>query len=1105
MSASTIFNQKIRDLGDSEQIAAINCNTNCVVTAGAGSGKTMVLSYRFIRLIVEKRCHVDEILTLTFTRLAAAEMYTRIQKELHNLTDDEDIEEELKLFTKATITTIDAFCHRIVASDPTRYGLPADFVLDEEESRVMAKECALALFREEPNHPGLVALATYASPDSLMDQLLVPLAIKHFHPSSSSFNKEKMEVLVIDQFISHYQECVEGFLGVVNALLKIVHTTPLYFKNLPILQEIASKGGELSDPAKFGNLSSYYTSLKVEKLKGGDEGTRIEYNALVDIFRRYNQALLLAESALANRKMLTDTYSFLEHYYYRYLKAKRERGVVNHGDIAAMALDILINNATVRRYWQGRFRYILVDEFQDTNRLQKDLVYLLAAKSDFEGEGVPPPNALVSDKLFFVGDEKQSIYRFRNADVRVFKRLGKEIVASGGQKILLKHNYRSEPALVSFYNVLFEKIMGESTAEYEAQFKELEMRGATPGLTPKIEFHFKELPKDDQPIIEEEGELATAVEAEAYAIQELIKKMVASDAYLIRGQEGVRRPEHKDIAILLRTVSNQLYYEKALRAVGIPYTLSAVQSLFLEAPANDLYNFLQLLVFPDDKLAYTALLRSPFCYLSDDTIFLLLDKWDGVPFAHSPTSDTEIAKFLAAKELFERLQELAKTATITDLITLLWYEGGYRNHLLRDSSYQVYLEHFDYLFELALTYDRRREGLSEFLDFLRPLLGEKERLDEIEPLKAIEEGVKILTIHKSKGLEFPIVIVANMGTIPRAPEKPGWHEMEVDDELLIIPNHMPPVDKKRNLLYELYQEEEGRMESAEMKRLFYVALTRAESHLCLFGCQNRSNLGEKGVDSNFLALFKETLDSLGKVDNLEKYPIGDIKTDELKSSVSQADLKKRVTKMGKLYQEVKENKAPHRLTYSVSEYTKGEREGEGILLPQLEIDSLLEKYSIAAPFGTWSHALIQATIERGVESLSGEECLELIPKEIARLRLSAPNLATLSGAAYTLAEGFLQSELYGELKRGNPLSFESEVPFAYRAEEGVVVNGVIDLLVRYSDEIKIVDFKTDAYLFKDLHQGQLRLYREAMERLYHLPTSSAVVYLRDCSQSEWVS
>lgn len=1104
MSGQEKFNQKIKNLNDNEQIAAIHCDRNCVVTAGAGSGKTMVLSYRFVRLIVDKLCHVDEILTLTFTRLAAAEMYSRIQEELYSLASDEHIAEELKLFTKATITTIDAFCHRIVASDPTRYGLPADFILDEEESRVMAKECALALFKEKANHPGLIALATYASPDSLMDQLLVPLATKHFHPSTV-FNQEYMYKLATNQFLAFYREYVEAFISAVKALLKIDYHTKVYFRNLPILEEIASKEEVLLDSTKFGTFAPYYASLKIDKLGGSGEGVRTEYNALVDILKESLAALKMAEVALENSQMLSDTYSFLDLFYFRYLKAKRERGVVNHGDIASMARDILIHNPTVRRYWQGRFRYILVDEFQDTNRLQKELVYLLAARSDYEGEGVPPPNALVSDKLFFVGDEKQSIYRFRDADVRVFKRLGKEIEDSGGKKILLKHNYRSEPALVTFYNNLFKEIMGESSEEYEAQFKELEMRGATPKVVPKLEFYFKELPEEGEPSSADDEELATTVEAEAFAVRELIEKMVGSDEYLIKEKGEARRPRYEDIAILLRTVSNQLYYEKALRVGEIPYTLSAVQSLFLEAPANDLYNFLQLLLFPDDKLAYVALLRSPFCYLSDDTLFLLLDQWEGAPFAHSPTVASEAAKFEATKELFERLQELAKTGTIVNLITLLWYEGGYRNHLLRDSRYQVYLEHFDYLFELALTYDQRGEGLVEFLDFLRPRLGEKERLDEITPLKAIEQGVKILTIHKSKGLEFPIVIVANMGTTPRSGERPGWHEVEVGDELLLLPNHMPPVDNKRNLLYERDKEVEKQMESAEMKRLFYVALTRAESHLCLFGCQNRSNLGEKGADSNFLALFKETLDKLGEVDNLEEYLIDDISTDELKSSISQPHLDKRVTKVGKRYEEVKENKVPQRFTYSVSEYTKGEREGEGVPLPQLEVDPLLEKYTIAAPFGTWIHAVIQTAIERGVESLSEEECLELTPKEISRLRLSVTNLTSLSNAALSLAEGFLQSELYRELKEGNPLSFESEVAFAYRAEEGVVVNGVIDLLVRYRDEIKIVDFKSDAFLFLDLHQGQLRLYREAMERLYNLPTSSAVVYLRDCSQTKWVS
>ncbi len=267
MSARDKFKQKIDKLGDAEQIAAINCNTNCVVTAGAGSGKTMVLSYRFVRLIVEEMCHVDEILTLTFTRLAAAEMYSRIQAELYNLADDKQIEEELKLFTKATITTIDAFCHRIVASDPTRYGLPVDFILDEEESRVMARECALALFKEEGTHPGLIALASYASPDILMDEVLVPLAVKHFHPSTA-FNKESMALLAMDQFIALYQESVESFLKVVNRLLQIEYHTKVYRDNLPIFQEVAAKGDELSDPANFGNLGDYYSTLKVRKLGG---------------------------------------------------------------------------------------------------------------------------------------------------------------------------------------------------------------------------------------------------------------------------------------------------------------------------------------------------------------------------------------------------------------------------------------------------------------------------------------------------------------------------------------------------------------------------------------------------------------------------------------------------------------------------------------------------------------------------------------------------------------------------------------------------------------------------------------------------------------------
>ncbi|HCJ94178.1 MAG TPA: hypothetical protein DHV69_02890, partial [Sphaerochaeta sp.] len=139
MIDSSTFATLLEPLNE-QQRAAVYCDRNCVVTAGAGSGKTTVLSYRFLRLIVEQKAHVDEILTLTFSRMAAAEMNTRIHGKLHEFSQDEDIHAELVRFSEATITTIDAFCNRIVAADPTRYGIGPDVTMDEQSNREMAAQ-----------------------------------------------------------------------------------------------------------------------------------------------------------------------------------------------------------------------------------------------------------------------------------------------------------------------------------------------------------------------------------------------------------------------------------------------------------------------------------------------------------------------------------------------------------------------------------------------------------------------------------------------------------------------------------------------------------------------------------------------------------------------------------------------------------------------------------------------------------------------------------------------------------------------------------------------------------------------------------------------------
>ncbi len=1114
MIADETFQEMMLKLNDPRQQEAIFCDTNCVVTAGAGSGKTTVLSYRFLRLVIEGKAHVDEILTLTFSRMAAAEMHNRIHMRLLTFGDDREINNELTRFSEATISTIDAFCNRIVASDPTRYGLKVDFMMDEESNREMAGECSRALFDELKGHPGLNALASFYHPEDLIDKFFVGIASSHFHPSSS-FNGSQMAALVEKYIYGIYQQHIEQVLEAFEVMKMIDGTGKQFASNLESAHLITEQRDHLKAPSDFSVALEILETVGTRKCTSKKDFAAV-CNEQVALVREALPLALAACAALREKETIGEIYEVLDLYFQRYLERKRATGILTFGDVAHMARDILIHNHAVRRYYQRKFRYIMVDEFQDTNQLQKDLVYLLAQHPQSIQEGVPAAKELQKDKLFFVGDEKQSIYRFRGADVRVFKKLGQEIVEAGGRRIVLNRNYRSEPVLVNFFNTVFEKVMGGAHQLYEANFEPLESRAAHAGVQPRIELLFKELEAT-----EADDEQGTAAQAEAYALAQLIKRMTETDDYLIGERDKmVRRPNFEDIAILFRTGSNQLHYEKALRITGIPYTLSAVQSLFLEAPANDIYQMLQLLIYPEDRLAFAATLRSPFCRLSDDALLTILDNEDTEAFSNlSPYAigTIEQEKYNSCKQLFQRLAIKAQTGSIASLVSFLWYEGGYRYHLLRDSLYQVYLEHFDFLHELALRFDIRHKGLPEFLDYLRPRLGQKEKLDEVEPLRATSRGVQIMTVHKSKGLEFPIVILANMGSSSLSAQTPPYHEVEQEGDPLLVPTHMHTYNSVRNVLYENDKPTLQAMETAEMKRLFYVALTRAESHLILSGCENTRNLGESAMDKNFLALFlhstqaRETPQILG--DNFALRTIEDISEAELRTHISRQKLATTTSQMEAAYADPVPSRIALSSSFSVTQLVPTVAQMGIDSLPAVPADSLIEEFSIAALFGTWCHNLLQVAIKElkkaeipKVTLLDSSACM---PKEFLQYPLTKRNLAVIGESVLQLVQNFLSSELLQTLLNANPLSIESEVGFAYRStveyNTQAVVHGSIDLLIRYSECIRIIDFKTDVFLIPDQHALQLAMYREAMERLYQLPVYSTLVYLRDVEYVQWLN
>lgn len=1115
---------------DSKQREAVFRDTNCVVTAGAGSGKTTVLSYRFLRLVALGQAHVDEILTLTFSRAAAAEMFERIRMKLHDYQQDPEIRLEMSRFPDATITTIDSFCNRIVASDPTRYGIGPDYVTDEDANREMASECAYRLLDEMEGHVGLDFLAALYGPEELTSDLFVGLAQQEFHPASTL--DVSSQAATLDGLLRRwYDEYLAVLLAYAQQLVNMNGSGKTFEKNQLVSRLLLDHTQLLTDCVHIEQCLVQIEAFRLRKCTG--KGDHVEpCNEIIELVREIHPILEKVCAARRDSALLVPLYEVLGRYREIYLATKRERGILTFNDIAHMARDILISNPVVRNYYKRKFRYIMVDEFQDTNQLQKDIVYLVAERLDHQEASVPTAADLAPDKLFFVGDEKQSIYRFRGADVTVFKEIGREMEETTAlPSIRLEHNYRSEPDLIEVFNTTFESVMGDPIYPFEARFESLKARNALDGLQPSVSFLFKELTdsvSDDQDDEEHEtDEYVLDVQAEAYAISQLISRMVNTDSHLIaQGECSARRPQYRDIAILFRTSSSQLHYEKALRLAGIPYTLSAVQSLFLEAPANDVYSMLQLLIFPRDRMAFAAVLRSPLCRLSDDAIIGMLSEMkreDREAFfvVEGGVLEGEDAdKYQLCCELYRELIEMAQTESIASLVSHIWYAGGYRYYLLTDCLYHAYLEHFDFLRELAIQYDDQGHGLPAFLDFIRPRLGQNKKLEGVEPLRDSVNGVQVMTVHKSKGLEFPIVILANMGSGPGNNRTPSWYTSEGDGERLIVPRHMRRYKKTTNLIYDREKDMLAAKETAEMKRLFYVALTRAKTHLVLSGCENTKNMTDKAIDKNFLALFlhsthllenpQSALAGLCSIHTIDNAPV-----EVLRASVPQKRILESLGTMHPVY----ENPVPVRLAYQSSyAVTHLEQDAYGEhspvpsheQFPEVPADQLIEKYDLSTAFGTWVHALIERAVTRDrCEMLSADDALMTMPKEIQRESLSRRELEIFEQSALLLAKNFLSSKLYDWLLQEHPVSVESEVPFSLRVElesypEPVVLNGSIDLLVRYETCVRVIDFKTDSFRHEQVHESQLSWYREAASRLYNLPVWSTLCYLRSVGSERWI-
>ncbi|MBO4389134.1 MAG: UvrD-helicase domain-containing protein [Spirochaetales bacterium] len=1064
---------------DPEQTAAVAVLDNAVVKAGAGSGKTTVLSYRFLNLVLEKGVNCDEILTLTFTKKAAAEMNERIYLRLLSANDPE----QLRRFSDATICTLDSFFSAIVRSDCEHYGLTGQFsTIEDDDLEAAAARIADGVFSSHSDAPAVDLLGALYTPDEI-SALISELASDHF-----TLDREIDAGLwykgFCDRVFGVYERLCTEVADLAGELLSGFSDD----ENLGALDRACSLA-EIPDPAGILDLK-----LNVDGRKGTKDQKTPERKNTIELYRAALENLKLSAVSYVKRQQMKGVFNLLSEIGNRVLEFKRSTGSATFLDISRMAFDILKRNKRIRKYYKDKFKYIMIDEFQDNNSLQKDILYLLSERDGAEGDGVPGAENLKKDKLFFVGDEKQSIYRFRGADVSVFKALSGQLEGNGGVAVNLCTNYRTEPELIEEFNIRFARVMDnpKGNADFEAVFEKLGTRPAGEGLNPKLIVTYKP-PMDDSE--KDNPDYISPNLAEAEYVASLIERMLNTDDFLIRKENGLCRPGYSDIAILLRRLTHQGDFERALRKHNIPYTLEKAKALSTDAVFNDFLNVLQLCLFPEDRLAYLAVLSGPLCRLQGIELKTALDADE--PFGEADLQGEWADRYAEAARHFGNLQGLARTGRICPMLEYIWDDWGYRYYVISKKSNQPFAEHFESLWVLARGFDEKQASLGSFVDYLMPMAGDaKAGLKELSIQREGSSDVRIMTIHKSKGLEFPVVIVADAAAGP-----PGSRTRDVlftDARGTAYPRHIIFGDKPRNLFLVTGKNLEKEMDDAETKRLLYVALTRARFHLVITG----SSVREPARDNSLIKLFLngQELDNLeqGRLPGsmVDYHVIPSVKAEDFFSSGSGARLKSGKGPESRYAKPVRDvfDLRPGRIGATTLAGAE-EFSADGTPLPALPSDTLIGKKGLQTAFGTFCHRIMELTV-RAMAVPSVARASEILDGQPEFATLGAGEKDTFVSDALKMAAGFASTDFFRSL---GSASVRTEERLFFRHDylgRTVAVEGVIDLLVRYPEEVLIVDYKTDALYNPESHRVQLELYREAIARTTGIPVRCALVYLR---------
>jgi len=1009
-----------------QQEAISRSGENIIVSAGAGSGKTAVLTERVIQKL-KSGIHIHELLILTFTKAAAAEMKERIRKSIKK---NPDLEEELNYIDRAYITTFDSFSLSILKKYHYILGLDKDISISETSLLEMKKkeilESVFEELYEEENQPFEEMISTFCTKDdenvkkSILG-MIRKLELKYnVEEYLENYIEKYYQDTTIDNYISEYENLLEDKK---KEIRECFHNFSFYIDD-DYYSKVEAYLNPILDTNDIEDLCYILAISKFPSLpRGSEEETKTAKHELSNLIEELESILTygskeeMKESIFKTKSTVQVVLEILKRYFRKIAVFKRENNYYEFSDIAFMAIDILSNYPEICIEIKNSFREILIDEYQDTNDLQETFISLIA-----------------NNNVYMVGDVKQSIYRFRNANPHIFRRKYNAYQNhDGGSKIDLLKNFRSRKEVLEDINTMFRQIMDDEVggADYVVSHQMIfgnntyEEEGKKKENSESEMYQYSSLKKDGY----------SNDEVEAFLVARDIEKKVKNKYTIFDKDTKEKRPAtYSDFVILMDRTTTFSLYKKIFEYLNVPLTLYKDETLEQSTDLSLLKNIIDFLIH---------LKRKEF-----DTYFTYDFVSIGRSFLYS-LSDEEILKTVMSKDYF-------KTSIYKDLENIVSkLDSSDIYHILLDilectNFYQKSIEAGDIenrevritkILELAHNLEQSGYDIYEFKNYLDKLLKEGYSI-RYSMNTDTGDSVKIMTIHKSKGLEYPICYFTGLYK--------AFNIMDIKDKFLYSEKYgflVPYFEEgiAETFLKLLMKENYLKEEVSEKIRLFYVALTRAKEKMIFYLPESELENGSEELIATFK---RKKYRSFANILNSLK---GSIQKEYQVLSLTKEDF----TKDYLLPMEIKKNDFSSSESLIVQElnFDLKEHEEKHFSKNTVHIVTKTEKENMR--FGSIVHEVLEYLDFKNPH-------LEEIENDFIRKKI----------------ECFLNHSLLAKVEEA---TIYKEFEFLYE-EENTTYHGIIDCLLEYDNHIDLIDYKLKN-VTDEAYINQLNGYKTYLEKI----------------------